>query len=83
LLVFLLVSGQQTFRPNSAIPNEGIEQMTRQNDGACADPKQRRRARFRIPEPRYSRSVSDARIHDLRHTFASGGLLVGEGLAMI
>ena len=23
------------------------------------------------------------RIHDLRHTFASGGLLVGEGLAMI
>jgi len=27
--------------------------------------------------------VSDVRIHDLRHTFASGGLLVGEGLAMI
>jgi site-specific recombinase XerD len=27
--------------------------------------------------------LSDVRIHDLRHTFASGGLLVGEGLAMI
>jgi len=27
--------------------------------------------------------LDDVRIHDLRHTFASGGLLVGEGLAMI
>ena len=27
--------------------------------------------------------IDDVRIHDLRHTFASGGLLVGEGLAMI
>jgi integrase len=27
--------------------------------------------------------LSDVRIHDLRHTFASGGLLVGEGLPMI
>jgi integrase len=27
--------------------------------------------------------LNDVRIHDLRHTFASGGLLVGEGLAMI
>ena len=27
--------------------------------------------------------LGDVRIHDLRHTFASGGLLVGEGLAMI
>ncbi len=27
--------------------------------------------------------LADVRIHDLRHTFASGGLLVGEGLAMI
>jgi integrase len=27
--------------------------------------------------------LAGVRIHDLRHTFASGGLLVGEGLAMI
>jgi hypothetical protein len=27
--------------------------------------------------------LDDVRIHDLRHTFASGGLVVGEGLAMI
>ena len=27
--------------------------------------------------------LSDVRIHDLRHSFASGGLLVGEGLPMI
>lgn len=27
--------------------------------------------------------LGDVRIHDLRHTFASGGLLVGEGLSMI
>jgi integrase len=27
--------------------------------------------------------LGEARIHDLRHTFASGGLAVGEGLAMI
>lgn len=28
-------------------------------------------------------SLDNVRIHDLRHTFASGGLLVGEGLPMI
>ena len=27
--------------------------------------------------------LEDVRIHDLRHTFASGGLAVGEGLSMI
>ena len=27
--------------------------------------------------------LDDVRIHDLRHSFASGGLLVGEGLSMI
>ncbi|WP_363091363.1 tyrosine-type recombinase/integrase [Nitrobacter sp. 62-23] len=27
--------------------------------------------------------LDDVRIHDLRHTFASGGLQVGEGLSMI
>ena len=27
--------------------------------------------------------LEDVRIHDLRHSFASGGLLVGEGLPMI
>ena len=32
---------------------------------------------------RKAAGLNDVRIHDLRHTFASGGLLVGEGLAMI
>jgi integrase len=32
---------------------------------------------------REAAGLSNVRIHDLRHTFASGGLLVGEGLAMI
>ena len=27
--------------------------------------------------------IRDVRIHDLRHSYASGGLLVGEGLTMI
>jgi hypothetical protein len=27
------------FTANSAIPNDGIEQMARKNDGACANPK--------------------------------------------
>jgi hypothetical protein len=40
LLVFLLVSGEQTFTATFAIPNEGIEQMARKNGGACANPKQ-------------------------------------------
>jgi integrase len=34
----------------------------------------------RIPK---AAELCDVRIHDLRHTFASGGLLVGEGLATI
>jgi hypothetical protein len=38
LLVFLLVSGEQTFMANFAIPNERIEQMARKNDGASANP---------------------------------------------
>jgi len=32
---------------------------------------------------RKAAGLDDVHIHDLRHTFASGGLLVGEGLAMI
>jgi integrase len=32
---------------------------------------------------RKAAGLDDVRIHDLRHTFASGGLLVGEGLPMI
>lgn len=32
---------------------------------------------------RKASGLGDVRIYDLRHTFASGGLLVGEGLAMI
>jgi hypothetical protein len=43
LLAFLLVSGEQTFAATFAIPNKGIEQMARKNDGACTNPKQIRR----------------------------------------
>jgi integrase len=32
---------------------------------------------------RAAAGLEDVRIHDLRHTFASGGLAVGEGLSMI
>jgi hypothetical protein len=39
LLVLLLVSGEQTFTATFAIPNEGIEQMTRKNDGAVRQPQ--------------------------------------------
>jgi hypothetical protein len=35
-----LVSGDQTFPVTFAVPNEGIEQMARKNDGVCANPKQ-------------------------------------------
>jgi hypothetical protein len=38
LLAFLLVSREQTFTANFAIPNEGIEQMARKNHGASANP---------------------------------------------
>jgi hypothetical protein len=34
----VLVSGEQTFSANFAIPNEGIERMARKNDGASANP---------------------------------------------
>jgi hypothetical protein len=34
----LSVSEERTFTANSAIPNEGIEQMARKNDGASANP---------------------------------------------
>jgi hypothetical protein len=37
LLAFLLVSGEQTFTENFAIPNERIEQIARKNDGASAN----------------------------------------------
>ena len=32
---------------------------------------------------RLAAGLEEVRIHDLRHTFASGGLAVGEGLSMI
>jgi hypothetical protein len=37
-MVWALVSGDQMFTANFAIPNEGIEQIARKNDGACANP---------------------------------------------
>jgi hypothetical protein len=58
LLAFLLVSREQTFTANFAIPNEGIEQMTRKNDGACANPKQP--SRFQLADCR----VMQAEISD-------------------
>ena len=38
LLAFLLASVNQTFGANFDIPNEGIEQMARKNNGASANP---------------------------------------------
>jgi integrase len=40
LLVFVLVSGEQTFTATFAFPNEGIEQMAGKNGGAGANSKQ-------------------------------------------
>jgi hypothetical protein len=37
LLAFLLISGEQTFTENFAVPNERIEQIARKNDGASAN----------------------------------------------
>jgi hypothetical protein len=39
-LAFLLVSEIKTITANSAIPNDGIEQMAPKSDGAGGHPKQ-------------------------------------------
>jgi hypothetical protein len=58
-LVFLLVSGEQTFTATFAIPNEGIEQMARRNDGACANPKQiRTDVDCRAARPKFDKDAS-------------------------
>ena len=72
LLVFLLVSGEQTFTATFAIPNEGIEQMARKNDGACANPKQiRTDVDCRAARPKFDKGAwSPAKISDV----TGGGL---------
>jgi hypothetical protein len=71
LLVFLLVSGEQTFTANFAIPNERIEQMAK-NDGACANPKQiRTDVDCRAARPKFDKGArSPAKISDV----TGGGL---------
>jgi hypothetical protein len=63
----VLVSGEQTFTANFAIPNEGIEQMARKNDGACANPKQiRTDVDCRAARPKFDNGAwSPAKISDV------------------
>jgi hypothetical protein len=72
LLVFVLVSGEQTFTATFAIPNEGIEQMSRKNGGASANSKQiRTDVDCRAAQPRFdSGAWSPAKISDV----TGGGL---------
>jgi hypothetical protein len=67
LLALLLVSGQQTFTANFAIPNEGIEQIARRNDGASANPEQIRiDVDCRAARPRFDKGAwSPAKISDV------------------
>src|SRR4029077_5940303 len=67
LLVFLLVSEEQTFTATFAIPNEGIEQMAGKNDGACANPKQiRTDVDCRAARPKFDQGAgSPAKISDV------------------
>ena len=62
--------------------------MPRDNDSPWVIPGQKRGAHLAFLHGPWYRIVARAgignlRIHDLRHSFASGGLLVGEGLPMI
>jgi hypothetical protein len=68
----VLVSGEQTFTATFAIPNEGIEQMTRKNDGTRANPKQiRTDVECRAARPKFDNSAwSPAKISDV----TGGGL---------
>jgi hypothetical protein len=63
----VLVSGEQTFTANFAIPNEGIEQMARKKDGACANPKQiRTDVDCRAARPKFDNGAwSPAKISDV------------------
>ena len=63
----VLVSGEQTFTANFAIPNEGIEQMARKNDGTCANPKQiRTDVDCRAARPKFDNGAwSPAKISDV------------------
>jgi hypothetical protein len=63
LLAFLLVSGEQTFTENFAIPNERIEQIARKNDGASAKSNTSTAA----PPDRNSTLATDARAFRLAH----------------
>ena len=62
--------------------------MERVEDSSWVIPGQKRGAHLAFLHGPWYRIVERAgirnlRIHDLRHSFASGGLLVGEGLPMI
>ena len=62
--------------------------LQRSEDGPWVIPGQKRGAHLAFLHGPWYRIVERAgignlRIHDLRHSFASGGLLVGEGLSMI
>ena len=74
----VLVLGEQTFTASFAIRNEGIEQMARKNDGACANPKQiKTDVDCRVARPKSDKDawspakISDAKI-DLEKWHESG-----------
>ena len=64
--IFVGISGEQTFAAAFAIPNKGIEQKARKNDGACANPKLiRTDVDCRAARPKFDKGAwSPAKIQD-------------------
>jgi hypothetical protein len=67
------MSGEQSFAAIFAIPNKGIEQMARKNDGACGNPKLiRTDVDCRAARPKFNEGAwSPAKISDMT---GGGGL---------
>jgi hypothetical protein len=65
--IFAGISGEQTFAATFAIPNEGIEQIARKNDGACGNPKLiRTHVDCRAARPKFNEGAwSPAKISDV------------------
>jgi hypothetical protein len=80
LLAFLLVSGRTNVRGTFAIPNKGIEQMARKNDGACGNPKLiRTDVHCRAARPKFDKDAwSLAKISDATGG-GSGGISAAVG----
>jgi hypothetical protein len=72
--------GEQTFAATFAIPNKGIEQMARKNDGACGNPKLiRTDVDCRAARPKFDKDAwSLAKISDVTGG-GSGGISAAVG----